>query len=217
MEEQPPHQIGKYTIRGQPGNGEFAHAYLAIDNQSDGDFSLSRISESTSGKFVYDLHLPDEKDSKEAELREFTTLLKNLKYDVKHIKAGISRNLLCRYTSVENDSQCRALIYIPAKILNDPDPVDLANFNMIGSFFDKNTIIIIISKSSEYPDERILRIVEDIWPAHVEFAPWKYIMSLIRDYGEIRTTRDEREREDGLVFLKKDVVKILVGMISKTG
>jgi len=78
MEEQPPHQMGKYTIRGQPDDGAFAHARLAIDNHGDEDLdhpqlpkvasesvnnSTEQPSISESEEDVQDLSLPSQTPS----------------------------------------------------------------------------------------------------------------------------------------------------------
>ena len=238
MAEQPPRQIGKYTIRGELDNGAFAHAYLTVENQSDGDFNQphpqissesvdshieqSPILDPEEEEGVQNLSLPSKKDSDL--FYKFFRLLKALSYNPQDVMVAASLRLTYKYTRVEgekdNESQYRVLIYIRNNILNalNLGEAELATINMICSAFDKDTTIIIFSESSEYPNIDIYWLLKEEWPKRIkkgDFVPWKYVEYLTRRYDEIKQNQNSAKYEAVMKVLKKDVARILDGMWGK--
>jgi len=151
-------------------------------------------------------------------------LLEELNYHPQNVVVAASLRLTYKYTYVDgeadNKSQYRVLIYINENILNSLNlrEPDLATINMICSAFDKDATIIIFSKTSEYPNIDIYWLLKEEWPKRVkkgEFVPWKYVEYLTKRYDQIKQIQDIAKQMAVMKVLKKDVARILDGMLGK--
>jgi hypothetical protein len=106
-------------------------------------------------------------------------------------------------------SPSRALIYIPEVILINPSQANRDSIGSICSAFNKDSILVIVSKLSTLPDGEIMRIIDEDWPAQGKkgiILPWNYIEKLIRHKEDIGSKSAELKERD---IIKNEIIRLL--------
>jgi serine/threonine protein kinase len=130
---------------------------------------------------LLDLQLPNDVQ----DFQDLLSLLRRLRFtvDVSEIENQYTSERR-RYTRVENDAGLhRALVHIPNWILDNPTPANQSAIASMCFAFDRNSLVIILLKDSEYPSKKIRQIVEKLWKERGQvrgkFVPRRDIKELI--------------------------------------
>lgn len=203
-----PSQIGNHTFLEHLGKGAVDHAYLAIDNQGDDDvealLKLVQSPDPGSAEALRHLQLPND----DFDFQKFIQILRELGYGISSEVAILSRRNTREYTKAIGQDSSRALLYIPKEILLKPSPENLDAITSICSAFTQESVLIVFSKTDEYADSEIRRIIKQDWPnsSHVgRIIPWKDVKTLIDDFDCIKNERSPRAKEQLLGSIKKEI------------
>lgn len=191
------YQANRYTFPGFLDGGALAHAFMATNNQDEGENSDTRIIDFTSRQpakvppgsgdvrpdpatILLNLQLPSDI------FCELSPLLERLEFG--ELSSAIEVNLFGEkrsYTCLQsNNSQNqwrRYLTYIPEEIITDANDANRAAIHALGQAFEKDAFLVILYReSSGSPDYQIQTIIEDGWDRYKwrKLVSWEQIQKL---------------------------------------
>jgi serine/threonine protein kinase len=116
---------------------------------------------------------------------------------------------------VLRESPSRALIYIPEGILVNPIRANRESIAYICTAFEEDSILVIVSESTQSPDSEIQRIIDEDWKKQGKkgiFLLWNRFNGLIRHKAEIER-KGEKLAEAGITKEKDLVKKEIKGLL----